>query len=108
MTSEIKPEIVREAFEKWYGSSPERNVKCPARYLNVRTQARWEAWQAATEQQATELSQLRAEREGLQKYVANEIDFLTKNKITQFGDGMLTVLQYIKSHLTRTEPKEGA
>jgi len=44
VTSEDK---IRAAFEKWYGSSPERNDKYPVQYLNVFTQARWEAWQAA-------------------------------------------------------------
>jgi len=66
VTSEDK---IRAAFEKWYGSSPERNDKYPVQYLNVFTQARWEAWQAAIAAYEgalkQQLDQLTRERESI-------------------------------------------
>lgn len=51
-----KDSSLREAFEKWYGSSPERHFKYPEQYEYVLTQARWEAFQAGAAYQAACLS----------------------------------------------------
>lgn len=63
---------IREAFEKWASVYYREGEVFPKLRRNLdgyhysSVQASWMAWQAATEQLATELKQLRAEREDVQ------------------------------------------
>lgn len=48
----------RDAFERWYGSAPDRNDKHPEQYGNLYAQARWEAWEAATMHYASQIARI--------------------------------------------------
>lgn len=70
---------IREAFEKWYGSSPEKCSEYPNQYRNMVIQARWEAWRDCHLQQAAELSQLKEKNAAQADVINTEIGTFAEN-----------------------------